>query len=101
MSAATRQRDAIVANLERGQIRKTRSTDRSKREQRDFAMFQKGVVLGARLEKARILNATAGMTYEDEVVSVPAVAVLDDSVPVVDGELATPEPYSESESNPS
>lgn len=99
MSAATRQRDAIVANLERGQIRKTRSTDRSKREQRDFAMFQKGVVLGARLEKARILNATAGMTYEDEVV--PAVAVLDDSVPVVDGELATPEPYSESESNPS
>jgi hypothetical protein len=65
VSRATRERDAIIANLERGQIRKTRSTDQSKRQQRDQAYFAKGVELGAHLMQMRIQNSTAGLTYDD------------------------------------
>jgi hypothetical protein len=79
VSRATRERDAIIANLERGQIRKTRSTDQSKRVQRDQAYFAKGVELGAHLMQMRIQNSTAGLTYEDPIAAPDSVSVPADS----------------------
>lgn len=75
MSQATRERDAILGNLERGQIRKTGSTDQSKRVRRDMEFFQKGVNLGAELMKARIHNSVAGLDYGSAYYVPPVVDV--------------------------
>lgn len=63
MSAATRHRDAVINNLERGQIRKTRSTDFSKREKRDFEFFTRGAAFGARMRMQQVQNSVAGLDY--------------------------------------
>lgn len=102
MSRATNYQAQVLQNLERGQVRKTGSTDYSKRQQRDLLMFQKGVSLGADLMKSRIHNSVAGLDYGAAYYVPPVVASgvlggVADS-PAVDG--ADPLAHSESDTLP-
>jgi hypothetical protein len=92
MSKATRERDAILGNLERGQIRKTGSTDQSKRLLRDQAFFQQGAAFGAQMRMHMLHNSVRGLDYGAAYYVPPTVSVpvdgsdlpASDDLPVLD-----------------